>query len=144
MSIIVNEKTPVIVQGFTGRMGTFHAEEMIKYGTNLVGGIAPGKSGSDHLGLPVFDTVKDAVNETGAEASIVFGLQGPNLTLVGPGHDEGQALHADQAGREADDPHGPELRRRDQSRQGLARDHARPHLRPGPGGHHRTLRNAGL
>ena len=72
MSIIVNEKTPVIVQGFTGRMGTFHAEEMIEYGTNLVGGIAPGKSGSDHLGLPVFDTVKDAVNETGAEASIVF------------------------------------------------------------------------
>jgi len=72
MSIVVNEKTPVIVQGFTGRMGTFHAEEMLEYGTNLVGGTAPGKSSSDHLGLPVFDTVKDAVNETGAEASIVF------------------------------------------------------------------------
>ncbi|MEC8947995.1 MAG: succinate--CoA ligase subunit alpha [Actinomycetota bacterium] len=72
MSIIVSEKTPVIVQGFTGRMGTFHAEEMIEYGTNVVGGIAPGKSGSDHLGLPVFDTVRDAVNDTGAEASIVF------------------------------------------------------------------------
>ena len=72
MSIIVNEKTPVIVQGFTGRMGTFHTEEMIGYGTNLVGGIAPGKGGSEHLGLPVFDTVKDAVTETGAEASIVF------------------------------------------------------------------------
>ena len=72
MSIVVDEKTPVIVQGFTGRMGTFHAEEMIEYGTNVVGGIAPGKSGSDHLGLPVFDTVRDAVNETGAEASIVF------------------------------------------------------------------------
>ena len=72
MSIIVNEKTPVIVQGFTGRMGTFHAEEMIEYGTNVVGGIAPGKSGSDHLGLPVFDTVRDAVSDTGAEASIVF------------------------------------------------------------------------
>ena len=72
MSIIVNEKTPVIVQGFTGRMGTFHAEEMIGYGTNLVGGTAPGKSSSDHLGLPVFDTMKDAVSETGAEASIVF------------------------------------------------------------------------
>ena len=70
MSIIVDEKTPVIVQGFTGRMGTFHAEEMIEYGTNLVGGTAPGKSSSDHLGLPVFDTVRDAVNETGAEASI--------------------------------------------------------------------------
>ena len=72
MSIIVNEKTPVIVQGFTGRMGTFHTEEMIGYGTNLVGGISPGKGGSEHLGLPVFDTVKDAVTETGAEASIVF------------------------------------------------------------------------
>ena len=72
MSIIVNEKTPVIVQGFTGRMGTFHAEEMIGYGTNLVGGTSPGKSSSDHLGLPVFDTMKDAVSETGAEASIVF------------------------------------------------------------------------
>jgi len=62
----------VIVQGFTGRMGTFHAEEIIEYGTNVVGGIAPGKSGSDHLGLPVFDTVRDAVSDTGAEASIVF------------------------------------------------------------------------
>ena len=72
MSIIVNEKTPVIVQGFTGRMGTFHTEEMIEYGTNVVGGIAPGKSGSDHLGLPVFDTVRDAVGDTGAQASIVF------------------------------------------------------------------------
>ena len=72
MSIVVNDKTPVIVQGFTGRMGTFHAEEMLEYGTNLVGGTAPGKSSSDHLGLPVFDTVKDAVSETGAEASIVF------------------------------------------------------------------------
>ena len=72
MSIIVSEKTPVIVQGFTGRMGTFHAGEMIEYGTNVVGGIAPGKSGSDHLGLPVFDTVRDAVGDTGAQASIVF------------------------------------------------------------------------
>ena len=72
MSIIVSEKTPVIVQGFTGRMGTFHAGKMIEYGTNVVGGIAPGKSGSDHLGLPVFDTVRDAVGDTGAEASIVF------------------------------------------------------------------------
>jgi malate-CoA ligase subunit alpha len=72
MSIIISEETPVIVQGFTGRMGTFHAEEMIEYGTNVVGGIAPGKSGSDHLGLPVFDTVRDAVSDTGAEASIVF------------------------------------------------------------------------
>ncbi len=72
MSIWLDEKTPVIVQGFTGRIGTFHAKEMIEYGTNLIGGVTPGKGGSKHLDLPVFNTVKDAVNESGAEASVVF------------------------------------------------------------------------
>ncbi len=72
MSIWLNEKTPVIVQGYTGRIGTFHAEEMIEYGTNVVGGVTPGKGGSKHLDLPVFNTVKDAVNEASAEASVVF------------------------------------------------------------------------
>ena len=72
MSIWLNEKTPVIVQGYTGRIGTFHAEEMIEYGTNVVGGVTPGKGGSKHLELPVFNTVKDAVKEMGAEASVVF------------------------------------------------------------------------
>ncbi len=72
MSIWLNEKTQVIVQGYTGRIGTFHAEEMIEYGTNIVGGVTPGKGGSKHLDLPVFNTVKDAVNEAGADASVVF------------------------------------------------------------------------
>lgn len=72
MSIWLNEKTPVIVQGYTGRIGTFHAEEMIEYGTNVVGGVTPGKGGTRHLDLPVFNTVKDAVRETRAEASVVF------------------------------------------------------------------------
>ncbi len=72
MSILLNENTPVIIQGFTGRIGTFHAQEMIDYGTNLVGGVTPGKGGVKHLGLPVFNTVKDAVAGTGAEASVVF------------------------------------------------------------------------
>ena len=72
MSILIDEKTPVIVQGFTGRIGTFHANDMINYGTNVVGGVTPGKGGSKHLDRPVFDTVKDAVKDTGAEASIVF------------------------------------------------------------------------
>lgn len=72
MSIFINEKTPVLVQGLTGRMGSFHAQEMIEYGTNVVAGVTPGKGGTTHLGKPVFNTVKDAVEATGAEASIVF------------------------------------------------------------------------
>ena len=72
MSILIDEKTPVIVQGFTGNIGSFHAKEMIAYGTNIVGGVTPGKGGATHLDRPVFNTVKEAVDKTGAEASIVF------------------------------------------------------------------------
>lgn len=72
MAILLNEETRVIVQGFTGRIGTFHTQEMIDYGTNVVGGVTPGRGGSVHLDKPVFNTVKGAVEETGAEASIVF------------------------------------------------------------------------
>jgi malate-CoA ligase subunit alpha len=72
MSIFLDENTAVIVQGFTGRIGSFHAQEMIDYGTNVVGGVTPGKGGERHLDRPVFNTVKDAVRETGAEASVVF------------------------------------------------------------------------
>ncbi len=72
MSILIDEKTRVIVQGFTGDKATFHAKEMIAYGTRVVGGVTPGKGGQKHLDRPVFDTVKDAVEATGAEASIAF------------------------------------------------------------------------
>ena len=72
MSVLVNKKTKVIVQGFTGTQGTFHAEQMLDYGTKVVGGVTPGKGGSKHLGLPVFNTVQDAVDETGADASVIY------------------------------------------------------------------------
>ena len=72
MTIMVDKNTKVLVQGFTGKIGTFHAEEMLEYGTKVVGGVTPGKGGKTHLGLPVFNTMKDAVSETGADASIVF------------------------------------------------------------------------
>ena len=72
MTVLINKNSKIIVQGFTGKMGSFHAEEMISYGSNIVGGVTPGKGGSKHHNLPVFNTVKDAVNQTGADASILF------------------------------------------------------------------------
>ena len=72
MSILIDETTPIIVQGITGDKGTFHAKEMLDYGTNVVGGVTPGKGGRTHLGLPVFNTVKEAVAATGATTSITF------------------------------------------------------------------------
>jgi succinyl-CoA synthetase alpha subunit len=72
MSILINKNTRVICQGFTGKQGTFHSEQALAYGTKLVGGVTPGRGGQQHLGLPVFDTVQDAVRETGATASMIY------------------------------------------------------------------------
>lgn len=72
MAIFIDEDTKVICQGFTGKNGTFHSEQALAYGTNMVGGVTPGKGGGEHLGLPIFDTVHDAVVATGAEASVIY------------------------------------------------------------------------
>ncbi|MDV3309111.1 MAG: succinate--CoA ligase subunit alpha [Cyclobacteriaceae bacterium] len=72
MSVLVNKDSRVVVQGFTGSEGTFHSGQMIEYGTNVVGGVTPGKGGAEHLGRPVFNTLREAVEKTGADVSIVF------------------------------------------------------------------------
>ena len=72
MSILVDKNTKVICQGFTGAQGTFHSEQAIEYGTKMVGGVTPGKGGQVHLDLPVFNTVREAFDETGADASVIY------------------------------------------------------------------------
>jgi malate-CoA ligase subunit alpha len=92
MSILIDEKTKIIIQGFTGDKGTFHGREAIAYGTNIVGGVTPGKGGQRHLDRPVFNTVKDAVQETGAEASITFVAPPYCMDAIMEGADAGLRL----------------------------------------------------
>ena len=98
MTILLDQKTPVIVQDFTGKIGTFHAQEMMDYGTNLVGGVTPGRGGGEHLGKPVFDSVKDAVRATDATASAVFELGGDWIDTIDATGRHRQTLDDDRAG----------------------------------------------
>src|SRR5580704_10423298 len=85
MSILIGKNTKVICQGFTGKNGTFHSEQAIAYGTKMVGGTSPGKGGSIHLGLPVFDTVSEAREKTGCDASVIYvPPPGAKSRLIGP------------------------------------------------------------
>src|SRR6266850_7079976 len=72
LSVLVNNNTRLVVQGITGKEGTFHTKQMVEYGTNVVGGVTPGKGGSTHEGIPVFNTVADAVNDAGANAAVIY------------------------------------------------------------------------
>ena len=92
MSILIDEKTPILVQGITGDKGTFHAKEMMEYGSNVVGGVTPGKGGKTHLGVPVFNTVKEAVEATGATTSITFVAPPFAADAIMEGADAGLAL----------------------------------------------------
>ena len=92
MSILIDEKTPILVQGITGDKGTFHAKEMMEYGSNVVGGVTPGKGGKTHLGVPVFNTVKEAVEATGATTSITFVAPPFAADAIMEGADSGLAL----------------------------------------------------
>lgn len=92
MSILIDENTKILIQGFTGDKGTFHSREAIAYGTKVVGGVTPGKGGQTHLGLPVFNTVKEAVDATGAEASITFVAPPYCMDAIMEGADAGLKL----------------------------------------------------
>ncbi len=160
MSVLIDSNTKVICQGFTGNQGTFHSRQALDYGTQIVGGVTPGKGGQKHLDLPVFDTVADAVAETGADASVIY--RAPSVCRgcdsrsrgrrhsrdrrhhrghSGAGHDDGQSGGQEQAGHLAD---WPQLPGNHHAGRVQDRHHAGTDSQQGPGRRGFTLRYADL
>ncbi len=147
MSVLVDKNTRLVVQGITGKEGTFHTKQMVEYGTNVVGGVTPGKGGTTHEGIPVFNTVADAVREAGANASVIYVPPPFAADAIMEAADAGLPLVVcitegipaldmvkvkEYLGRQADAAHRPELPRRHLARQVQDRHHARPHPQGGP------------
>ena len=107
MSILIDSNTKVICQGFTGKNGTFHSEQALLYGTKMVGGTSPGKGGSQHLGLPVFDTVAEAREKTGADASVIYVPPPGAADAICEAIDAEVAGHALEASEDPADTIGP-------------------------------------
>ena len=159
MAVLIDRNTRLIVQGLTGREGTFHAKQAAAYGTTVVGGVTPGKGGTTHEGWPVFNTVADAVRETGANASVIFvpppgaadavmeaadaGL--PLVVCITEGIPTLDMLRALQVVRPSRDPlDRAELSGPHHGGAGEGRHHSRAHLQRGPGGHRVEERHADL
>ncbi len=111
MSVLVGKNTRVLVQGLTGREGSFHAQQMLDYGTKVVGGVTPGKGGTKHLDVPVFNTVSEAVNATGANASVIFVPPPFAADAILEAADAGLRARHMHHRRNSDSGHGPRCRR---------------------------------
>ena len=159
MSILINKKTKVICQGITGNNGTFHTEQAIAYGTQMVAGVTPGKGGTKHIGLPVYDTVMEAREKTGADASVIYvpppfaadaileaiDAEIPLVVCITEGIPVQDMVKVKRAlGGFQHSPHRPELPRRSHARRMQDRHHAGQYFQERLRRHRLALRNAYL